>query len=137
MTRANTPQEIHQIFEAAVNRQDLDDLVALYTPDAVMVQPDGSLATGHDAIRRHFVELLATDGQMAVRTLYAVEAGDLALLSCEWTLTIGDETRSSVTAEVARRQSDSSWLYVLDHPFTSLQPAVAAGSQPGTATSTV
>jgi uncharacterized protein (TIGR02246 family) len=126
MTNGITPQEIHPAFEAAFNRQDLDALLALYAPDAVMVRPDGSLATGLDAIRQELSDVLGTNGQMSLRTRYVHEAGDVALLSCEWTLTAGDQTMGAVTAEVARRQPDGSWLYVLDHPTANLEPDESA-----------
>jgi ketosteroid isomerase-like protein len=65
-------------------------------------------------------------GQMTLRSRYAIEAGDLAILSNEWTLTAGDQSLSAVTAEVARRQPDGGWLYVVDHPFASLEAEEAA-----------
>ena len=126
---------MHPAFEAAFNRQDLEGLVALYTPDAVMARPDGSLATGLDAVRQELSGVLGTNGQMAMRTRYVMEAGDLALLSSEWTLTGGGQTMSAVSTEVARRQPDGGWLYVLDHPFASLEPDEAAKSGSAAASS--
>jgi len=41
-------------------------------------------------------------------------------------LVAGDQTLSAVTHEVARRQPDGSWLYVLDHPFANWEPEQAA-----------
>ena len=134
MTTANTPQELHAAFEAAFNRQDLEALVALYEPDAVLAQPDGSLATDRDAIRQHFVGVLGTNGEMAVRTRYVIESGERALLSLEWRLTAGEEMMSAATAEVARRQPDGGWLYVLDHPFASLELDEAAAIEPAAST---
>ena len=127
MTTVSTPREIHPAFEAAFNRQDLGGLVALYAPDAVMARPDGSVATGLDAIRQELSGVLGTNGHMAMRTRYVLEADDMALLSSEWTLTGSDQTMSAVSTEVARRQPDGSWLYVLDHPFADLGPDEAAG----------
>jgi uncharacterized protein (TIGR02246 family) len=121
VTTGVTPQDVHRAFEAAFNRQDLEGLVALYTPDAVIARPDGSLATGLDAVRQELSGVLGTNRQMAMRTRYVMEAGDLALLSSEWTLTAGDQTMSAVSTEVARRQPDGGWLYVLDHPFANLE----------------
>ena len=121
MTTGFTPKEIHPAFEAAFNRPDLDGLMALYAPDAAMFRADGSLATGLDAIRQELSGVLGTNGQMSMRSRYVYEAGDLAMLSCEWTLTAGDQTMSAVSAEVARRQPDGGWLYVVDHPFAALE----------------
>lgn len=55
-------------------------------------------------------------GQIEMITQYAVEHGELAMLSNRWTLTIGGEAMSASTAEVARRQSDGTWKYVIDNP---------------------
>ncbi len=135
MTTGVTPQDVYRAFEAAFNRQDLEGLVALYTPDAVIARPDGSLATGLDAVRQELSGVLGTNGQMAMRARYVMEAGDLALLGSEWTLTAGDQTMSAVSTEVARRQPDGGWLYVLDHPFANLEPDEADKSGSAAASS--
>jgi uncharacterized protein (TIGR02246 family) len=113
--------DIHPAVEAGVNEQDLEALVALYERDASMVVLDGSTVTGEDAIREQWAGVLEMKGRMTVRSRYAIEAGDLAVLSNEWTLTAGDQSLSAVTAEVARRQPDGGWLYVVDHPFASME----------------
>ena len=113
--------DIHPSVEAGVNNQDLDGLVALYAPDAAMVLPDGSTVTGTEAIREQWAGLLAMKGRMTLRSRYAIEAGDLAILSNEWTFTAGELTMGATTAEVARRQADGGWLYVIDHPFAGLE----------------
>src|SRR3954469_17139700 len=107
---------IHPTVEAAVNQQDLDGLMALYADDASVVMLDGTLATGRDAVREQWGGILALGGTMTLRSRYAVEVGDLAVLSNEWVLQIGDERMSSTSAEVARRQPGGGWLYVIDHP---------------------
>ena len=122
MVRGVALSDIHPSVEAGVNNQDLDGLMALYAPDATMVSPDGSTVTGTEAIREQLAGLLAMEGRMTVRSRYAIEAGDLAILSNEWTYTAGDQTMGATTAEVARRQADGGWLYVIDHPFAGLEP---------------
>jgi uncharacterized protein (TIGR02246 family) len=122
MTRGVALADIHPSVEAGVNNQDLDGLMALYAPDAAMVLPDGSTITGAEAIRDQWAGLLAMKGQMTLRSRYVIEAGDLAILSNDWTYTAGDQTVGAITAEVARRQADGGWLYVIDHPFAGLEP---------------
>ena len=126
MTHGVALADIHPAVEAGTNDQDLDRLMALYAPDATLVLMDGSTVTGTAAIREQWAVILQLKGRMTVRSRYAIEAGDLAVLSNEWTLTVDDQTMSAVTAEVARRQSDGSWLYVVDHPFASLEAEEAA-----------
>ncbi len=121
MPRGVALADIHPSVEAGVNNQDLDGLMALYAPDAAMVLPDGSTVTGTEAIREQWAGLLAMKGRMTLRSRYAIEAGDLAILSNEWTFTAGELTMGATTAEVARRQADGGWLYVFDHPFAGLE----------------
>jgi uncharacterized protein (TIGR02246 family) len=118
--------EIHPAVEARINDQDLDGLMALYAPDAALVLLDGSSVIGTEAIREQYAGFLELKGRMTLRSRYVIEAGDLAALSNEWTLTAGDLTMSAITAEVARREPDGGWRYVIDHPFASLEPEEAA-----------
>ncbi len=112
------PAELHQRVEQAFNTGDLDALTALYESDARMVHEDGSVAAGVDEIRAVWSEFVALGGQISMSTRYAVEAGDVALLSNAWTFTMDDaQVASSVTSEVARKQSDGSWRYVIDNPY--------------------
>jgi len=55
-------------------------------------------------------------GPIEMVTQYVIEQGDIALLSNCWTSTVGDDELSAVTAEVARRQSDGTWKYIIDNP---------------------
>jgi hypothetical protein len=38
------------------------------------------------------------------------------VLSNRWTMRIGDDEMSATTAEVARRQPDGIWRYLIDNP---------------------
>jgi uncharacterized protein (TIGR02246 family) len=126
MARGVALADIHPSVEAGGNTQHLDGLMALYEPDATLVQPDGSTVTGTEDIRQEWAGLLEMKGRMTVRSRHVIEAGDLAILSNEWMLTAGDQKMSAVTAEVARRQREGGWLLVVDHPFASLEPDEAA-----------
>ena len=77
----------------------------------------GSVAAGLPAIRKVWAGFVALGGQIAMTTRYAVEFDDIALLSNTWTFEGAGMKFSSGTAEVARRQADGSWLYVIDNPF--------------------
>ncbi len=121
MPRGVALADIHPAVEVGVNNQDLDGLMALYAPDAAMVLPNGSTVTGTEAIREQWAGLLAMEGRMTLRSRYAIEAGDLAILSNQWSFTAGELTMGATTAEVARRQADGGWLYVIDSPFAGLE----------------
>jgi uncharacterized protein (TIGR02246 family) len=109
--------EIHPAVEAGVNKNDLEGLMSLYADDARLVGPEGEVYSGKGAIREQWAALLGMGGVMTVRTRFAVDLGDLAMLSNSWTFRAGAVEMSGTTAEIARRQSDGTWLYIVDHPF--------------------
>ena len=104
------PEDLGRYFLERANAGDVEGLVALYEPGAVLASPSGGLATGHDEIRRVYTELLAgkpsfsSAGQQPV-----IRNGDLALTSTRL-------PGGGATVEVARRQPDGSWRWVIDQP---------------------
>jgi uncharacterized protein (TIGR02246 family) len=116
---ATTPEQIHRLFEEMFNAGDIDGLMTLYEPDPALVPQPGSVAKGTEQVRAALEAYLALGGRISLDTKLVVTVGDLAYLSNTWSL---EGTRpdgeplalGATTAEVARRQSDGSWLYVID-----------------------
>lgn len=110
-TVATEPNDLGKYFIERGNAGDVDGLVALYEPDAVLAFPPGTLATGHAEIREVYERFVAAAPVLSPgRQHPALVSGDLALTAC--TLTTGE-----MTVEIARRQPDGSWLWVLDQPM--------------------
>lgn len=114
------PQMLHQQFESAFNAGDIDALMTLYEDDCALIGEPGSVASGPNQVRAGLDGLLALKGTAKLTTRDVVQVGDLALLSCSWTLDgAGPDGQplsiGGVTAEVARRQPDGRWLYVIDN----------------------
>ena len=122
---ATEPEQIHRLFEQAFNAGDLEGLVALYEPDAVLVPQPGVVVEGIDGIRDSLGWLLDRNGRITVESKLVLRVGDLAYLSNRWSLTGGTMPDGSAadleatTAEVARRQTDGSWRYVIDNAWGS------------------
>jgi hypothetical protein len=107
------PQDLERLLVARENAGDVSGMTALFEPDAVIELDDGRLVRGRDAIHAFFTQLQVTglgpEGRrfMLGEQRPALICGDLALTS----------TRSvdgDMTTEVARRQDDGTWLWVLD-----------------------
>ena len=88
--------------------RDVEGLVALYEPDAVLAFPSGQLAVGAEAIRKVYTDLLARRPRFAGEIRPAIRKGDIAITS---TVRAGN-----ATVEVARRQPDGTWLWLIDQP---------------------
>lgn len=115
-----SPEQLHIHFQDAFNRHDLDSLVALYEPAAVLATGGGAVQ-GTDAIREAYRGFLATRPTIEVRTLGVNRAGDLAMLHGKWILSsVGPDggliRREGRNTETVRRQPDGRWLFVIDNP---------------------
>ena len=118
------PEEMNPAFAAAVNSGNVENLLALYEPDALLASRPGERARGTDEIRAALEGLLALGGTMESQNVYCMQVEDIALLQAEWRLVTTTPDASpqelrSRTAEVVRRQPDGSWLYVVDHAFAN------------------
>ena len=119
--RAIQPEELNRFFLERANAGDVDGVVALYESDAVLVGPDGRVITGTLALRQAYNQLLAGKPKFEGETQGAIHNGDLALTSTQFTTSIvGPDgkliTMKSATVEVAHRQPDGTWLWVIDQP---------------------
>jgi ketosteroid isomerase-like protein len=108
--RAADPNDLGRFFVERANAGDVEGLVALYEPGAVLAFPPGSVATGHMEIRKVYSDFLSSQPVLAPgRQLPALVSGSLALTSTE--LPTG-----AVTVEIAHRQPDGYWLWAVDQP---------------------
>jgi enoyl-CoA hydratase/carnithine racemase/ketosteroid isomerase-like protein len=132
---AHDPEDLHRLFAERASAGDLEGLISLYDHEATLVGPDGTRAAGGGAIREQLESLLAMAPQITPTSSRAVLAGDVALVSSRWRMTLGPsgggraEFQGSST-EVARRQPDGSWRYVIDDPAsaTALPGRTIAGT---------
>jgi ketosteroid isomerase-like protein len=105
---ARDPQDLERLLVTRQRTGDVDSMVALYERDAVIDCGDGQIVQGTEAIREFFAELVATGRKFDFGNQRpAIISGDLALTSTH-------SLDGSVTAEVARRQADGTWLWVID-----------------------
>ena len=107
---AKRPEDLSDFFLERANAGDVEGVVALYEPEAVLAFPAGRLTVGHEQIRAVYAEFLAgqpvlsSAGQQA-----AIVNGDIALTS---TLL----PSGGATVEIARRQPDGTWRWAIDQP---------------------
>jgi ketosteroid isomerase-like protein len=121
VNRAAAPGDLHKFFAEALNSGDLDALVVLYASDGLLITRSGP-ARGITAIRRALAEYVAMKPTIQLTTRKVVQVEDTALLVGDWrfqgTAADGcDVSTSGSSIEVARRQPDRSWLYLIDLPY--------------------
>ena len=110
--KAYDPKDIPRLFTTFVQAGDFDGLATLYENDAILALPPGDITVGSQAIAALFATLL--DGRQGSDDTGSeqqpvLRCGDLALTSTR----LPD---GRTTIEVARRQADGSWRWVIDQP---------------------
>lgn len=106
--QALVPEDLDRLFLERANAGDVDGVVALYEADAVLALAPGQVAVGREAIRRVYARLLDRPPVFTGVIQPAIRNGDIAVTSA---------TRASdATVEVARRQPDGTWLWMIDQP---------------------
>lgn len=103
MHSAASPEDLHKLFKQMLNSGDIDALVDLYAVDGFLMAR-GAPARGSSTIRQELAKYVAMKPTIQRATRRVVQAGDTALTS-------------GTSIEVARRQPDGSWRYVIDLPF--------------------
>ena len=118
---AASPEDLHKLFVQALNSGDLDALVALYAFDGFLMARSGP-ARGISAIRKALAEYVAMKPTIQLTTRRVVRVEDTALLMADWQFhgtaaDGGDLSTSGTSIEVARRQPDRTWRYLIDLPY--------------------
>lgn len=113
--KALKPEDLTRLFVERANAKDAEGLALLYEEDAVMAYPPGQQTVGRAAIQEFWARALPQMPQFEPEApLPTLISGDLALTSTP------PKDGAGARAQVVRRQSDGSWLRVLDQPeFTS------------------
>lgn len=121
------PRQMNEAFARTFNDRNIGRLLTFYESDAVL-RVDGSDKDliGTDAIAGELQQLLQMPGTMTSKNNFCVVQGDLALLRADWEIVddTGTIVVSGSSAELARRQPDGRWLYVIDHAAGAGLPRV-------------
>jgi len=105
---AYDPQDLERLLVSRENLGDVEGMAALYEPHALLDGGVGLPMHGREAIREFFGELVATGRKFEMGEQRA------AMVCVDLPLTSTRLPDGSVTAEIARRQSDGTWLWVID-----------------------
>lgn len=120
---AYNPADIHSLFRHAFNLGDVEALIALYEPNAVLVV-DRKQLIRRESIRKALESFIARRGRMTLDTRAVVESPQgLAVLHGAWVIepptgTGADIATRGLSTEVVRKQPDGTWLFVIDNPYT-------------------
>jgi uncharacterized protein (TIGR02246 family) len=112
-----------------LHAKQIDQLAALYAPDAVYLQPSGARVTGRPAIRDVCKKIMDHfNSDIAFHSLASDHSGDLAYDSGEYReslIKLSDKTDAEVQGNyvmIFKRQPDGTWL-IAEQMWTLVTPS--------------
>ena len=113
---AKRPEEICRLFQQYMAEGDLDSVLSVYDPEAVFLNQSGEVKSG-EALKQELAPLAAMKAIFDFNIKQVVQSGDIALMHTEWRVSAPQQT-SVYAIEVARRQPDGTWRWLIGDPFT-------------------
>ena len=114
---ATNPEEICRLFQQYMAEGDLESALSVYDHDAVFLNQSRDVSKGREGLRQELAPLAAMKVRFDFKVKQVIETGDIALMHTEWTVS-GPEPMKVYAIEVARRQQDGSWRWLIGDPFT-------------------
>jgi uncharacterized protein (TIGR02246 family) len=126
MNRPIHAQQVHKNLAAAYNSGDLETVLNIYDTSGIIVAEPGNPVSGKEKFEDAVKGILAIKGTMEIKTVYCLEAGDIAIGRSEWSIRDGSETKVSARGiELLKRQPDGTWRVLIDHAFGAEASLVA------------
>lgn len=96
---------------------DIESLLSIYDPEAVFLNQSREVKKGGQGLREELAPLAAAKTHFEFSIRQVIRSGDIALMHTRWK--VSSPAQMSVYAiEVARRQPDGTWRWLIGDPFT-------------------
>jgi ketosteroid isomerase-like protein len=113
---AKSPEDICRLFQQYMAEGDIDSVLSVYDPEAVFLTQSGEVKKG-EGLRQELAPFAARKAIFEFDIKQVIQAGDIALMHTQWKVTT-DREMTVYAIEVARRQPDGTWLWLIGDPFT-------------------
>jgi len=95
---------------------DIESLLTLYDSQAVFLTQSGEEKKGQ-GLREQLAGFAASKAQFDFNIKQIVRSGDIALMHTDWKVS-SPQQMFAYPIEVARRQPDGTWRWLIGDPFT-------------------
>jgi uncharacterized protein (TIGR02246 family) len=117
-----SPLDVVTRLVKAMNAGDLESALRLFEPGASFVAQPGVVVTGASGIRQALAGFMAIKPTLTIEAQQIVEAGDVAQYCARWNIRGTDPTGKPMhmngrSSSILRRQSNGTWLFLLDNPW--------------------
>ena len=122
MSNFLTPETLLNSQVKEFNKGNIGFLMTLYEKDACFASKAGQVVKDPERIRQAFQDFTAMGVKLDARAKHVLQAGDLALLITEWSLSGTEPDGKPINLDgrgtiVLRRQPDDNWLIVIENPW--------------------
>ena len=114
---AKSPEEICRLFQHYMAEGDIDSVLSVYDPEAVFLNQSGEVKKGEAGLRQELAPFAARKAVFNFDIKQAIQSADIALMHTEWKVS-SPQQMSVYAIEVARRQPDGTWRWLIGDPFT-------------------
>jgi ketosteroid isomerase-like protein len=114
---AKSPEQICQLFKQCMAGGDIEALLSIYDPEAVFLNQSGEVKHGRQGLREELAPLASAKAIFDFSIKQIIQSGDIALMHTQWTVS-SPQPMSVYAIEVARRQPDGAWCWLIGDPFT-------------------
>lgn len=116
---AKSPEEICSLFRQYMAIGNIDSVLdIIYDHDVVFLNQADEEKKGKEALRQELAPFAAVKAIFDFNIKQVIQAGDIALMHTEWKVSSPHQQMSLYAFEVARRQSDGTWRWLIGDPFT-------------------
>jgi ketosteroid isomerase-like protein len=114
---AKSPEEICRLFQHYMAEGDIDSVLSVYDPEAVFLNQSGEVKKGEAGLRQELAPFAVRKAVFNFDIKQVIQSGDIALMHTEWKVS-SPQQMSVYAIEVARRQPDGTWRWLIGDPFT-------------------
>lgn len=126
MNLPKNAEDVHATLAAAFNTGNVATVLNMYDYNGIIVPEPGKPTSGKEKFEEAIQGILAIKGKMEIKTVYCLQAGNVAVGRSEWNITDGSEVKiRSKGIELMKQQPDGTWKVVIDHAFGALDDLVA------------
>jgi len=112
-----SPEDVCSLFQQYMAQGDIDGVLSLYDKDAVILDKSGEVKQGEEGLRQNLEPFAAAKARFDFTITQVIQADDIALMHTNWNVS-GPQTITVYAIEVARRQPDGTWRWLIGDPFT-------------------
>lgn len=114
---ARNPEEICRLFKQYMAAGDIESLRTIYDTEVTFLNESQEKKRGWQELKDELAPFAAAKTIFEYESKQIIQSGDIALMHTRWKV-LSPQPMSLYAIEVARRQADGTWRWLIGDPFT-------------------